>query len=178
MYDTPRTTEQILTMLAAAPARLAALTKDVPTAQLLSPPKRGEWSARDVLAHLRACSDMWGKYIGLILSENKPTFKAVNSTTWINQTDYREQKFKPSLRALAKQRTELLAVLKPLSPQAWTRIAMVTGAGKVRERTVHTYAEWLANHERSHFKQIECIASAMHTQQQPDVFAHFWWSCL
>jgi hypothetical protein len=29
---------------------------------------------------------------------------------------------------------------------------MVTGAGKPRLRTVYTYAQWLANHERSHFK--------------------------
>jgi hypothetical protein len=61
LYDTPRTIEQILTMLAAAPARLAELTEGLPAAQLLTPPEPGEWSARDVLGHLRACSDMWGK---------------------------------------------------------------------------------------------------------------------
>ena len=57
------TIEQILTMLAAAPSRLADLTEGLPPAQLLAPPEPGEWSARDVLAHLRACADMWGKYI-------------------------------------------------------------------------------------------------------------------
>ena len=161
MYDTPRTIEQILTMLAEAPSRLAGLTEGLPPVQLLAPPEPGEWSARDVLAHLRACSDMWGKYIAVILNEDRPTFKAVNPTTWIKKTNYLEQEFQPSLQAFTVQRAGLLAVLKPLAPEAWSRKATVTGAGKARERTVHTYALWLANHERSHFKQIERIVNTM-----------------
>ncbi len=159
MYDTPRTIEQTLAMLAATPAHFAVLTDSLPAAQLLAPPELGAWSARDVLAHLRACADMWGKSIMVILSEDTPTMKAVNPTSWIKQTDYREQEFQPSLQAFAAQRADLLAVLKPLAPEAWSRMAMVTGAGKPRERTVYTYAQWLANHERSHIKQIERIVS-------------------
>ncbi len=162
MYGTPRTIEQILTMLAATPSHLAGLTEGLPPAQLLVPPEPGEWSARDVLAHLRACADMWGTYIVEILSEDRPTIKAVNPTTWIKKTDYREQHFKPSLQAFTAQRAELLAVLKPLAPDAWSRMATVTGAGKPRERTVYTYAQWLANHERSHIKQIERIVNTVH----------------
>ena len=159
MYDTSRTTEQILTMLAATPSRLAGLTESLLPAQLLAPPEPGEWSARDVLAHLRACGDMWGKCIAEILSKDRPTIKAVNPTTWIKKTNYREQEFQPSLQAFTAQRAELLAVLKPLAPEDWSRMATVTGAGKPRERTVHTYAQWLANHERPHIKQIERIAA-------------------
>ena len=161
MYDKPLTIEHNLALLAAAPARLASLTQGLTPVQLLTPPGPGEWSARDVLAHLRACGDMWGKYIRLILSEDRPTFKAVNPTTWIKQTDYLEQEFQPSLHAFTAQRAELLALLNPLPPEAWSRAATVTGAGKPRERTVQTYAMWLANHERSHFKQFERIVNAL-----------------
>lgn len=161
MYDTPLTIEQILAMLAETPSRIADLTTGLAPAQLLAPPEPGEWSARDVLAHLRACADMWGKYIVVILSEDKPTFKAVSPTTWIKQTNYGEQEFKPSLQAFTDQRAGLLAVLKPLASEDWSRSATVTGAGKPRERTVYTYAQWLTNHERSHFKQIEHIAKVM-----------------
>jgi hypothetical protein len=161
VYDKPLTIEQILTMLAATPSRLAALTAGLAPAQLHTAPSPGEWSARDVLAHLRACADMWGKYIVEILSEDRPTIKAVNPTTWIKKTDYREQEFQPSLQAFTTQRASLLAVLKPLAPDAWSRAATVTGAGKPRERTVYTYAQWLANHERPHIKQIERIVNTM-----------------
>jgi hypothetical protein len=161
VYDTPLTIEQILRFLTETPARLASLTEGLTPAQLLAPPEPGEWSTRDVLAHLRACSDMWGKYIVLILSEEKPTFKAVNPVTWIKKTNYRELEFQPLLQAFIDQRAELLAVLEPLALEAWSRSATVTGAGKPRERSVYTYAQWLANHERSHFKQIERIANAV-----------------
>ena len=108
---------------------------------------------------------MWGKYILVILNEDRPTIKAVNPTTWIKQTHYREQEFKPSLQAFSTQRAGLLAVLTPFAPEAWSRTATVTGAGKPRERTVYTYAQWLVNHELSHLKQIERIANAMRTEQ-------------
>ena len=161
MYDKPLTIEQNLKVLAATPSRIAELTEGLTAAQLLTPPEPGEWSARDVLAHLRACSDMWGKYITVILREDRPTFKAMNPTTWIKHTNYLEQEFEASLQAFTAQRTELLAVLKSLPPNAWSRAATVTGAGKPRERTVHTYAMWLANHEASHFRQMELIAKAL-----------------
>lgn len=161
MYDTPLTIEQILTILAATPPRITDLSTRLLPAQLLAPLGPGEWSARDVLAHLRACADMWGKYIVEILREDMPTIKAVNPTTWIKQTDYLTQEFQPSLQAFATQRAGLLAELKSLSPDAWSRKAMVTGSGKPRERSVYTYAQWLANHERSHIKQIERIVQVL-----------------
>jgi hypothetical protein len=161
VYDTELTIEQNLTMLAATPSRIAEFTEGLLPAQLLIHPQPGEWSARDVLAHLRACADMWGKYIVVILTEDRPTFKAVNPTSWIKQTNYLEQDFQPSLLAFTAQRAELLAVLERLPPEAWSRTASVTGAGKPRERTMRTYAQWLANHERSRLRQIERIVNTL-----------------
>lgn len=161
MYDTPRTIEQILSMLTMGPVKLADLTNGLSPRQLLTFPEPGEWSARDVLAHLRACADMWGKYMVMILAEDYPTFKAVNPTTWIKQTNYRQLEFKPSLQAFTTQRAELLGVLRSLAPEDWSRKAMVTGGGKPRERSVYTYGLWLANHENSHFKQIEHIVTTV-----------------
>ena len=63
------------------------------------------------------------------------------------------------MHAFATQRTNLLAILEPLAPEDWSRVATVTGAGKVLERTVLFYAQWLAVHERPHVKQIERIVN-------------------
>jgi len=163
VYDTPRTIEQILTMLSDAPAHIAGLVEGLSSAQLLTSPTSGEWPARDVLAHLRACSEVWGKYIRLILSQDDPTYKAVNPTTWIKHTGYLQQEFQPLLEAYTNQRSELLAVLKALPPEAWDRTATAITAGRPRQRTLYTYALWLANHERSHYRQINNIANAMAT---------------
>jgi hypothetical protein len=44
-------------MLAATSPRLVALTANLTPAQLRTPPQPDEWSANDVLAHLRACAE-------------------------------------------------------------------------------------------------------------------------
>jgi hypothetical protein len=155
------TIEEVLTLLAKTPPRLAALTAGLAPDQLHATPNPGEWSANDVLAHLRSCADVWGDCIAAIISEDTPTLRAVDPRTWIKKTDYREQEFRPSLQAFATQRADLLAVLEPLAPEVWSRAATVTGAGKPLVRTVYTYAQWLANHERPHIKQIERIANTM-----------------
>ena len=161
MYDKSRTVEQVLALLAETPPRLAALTAGLTPAQLQTRPHAAEWSLNDILAHLRSCSDMWGQAIATILAEDKPTIRAVNPTTWIKQTNYPELEFGPSLRAFTRQRAKLLDVLKPLPTKAWARSAIVTGAGKPLQRTVLSYAEWLANHERSHVKHIARRVNAM-----------------
>ena len=161
------TIEQVLSLLAETPPRLDALTAGLAPAHLRTAPNQDEWSANDVLAHLRACADVWGGCIAAIIAEERPTLRAVNPRTWINQTDYRELEFQPSLRAFAAQRADLLAVLEPLPPEAWSRAATVTGAGKVLERTVLSYAQWLAEHERPHVKQIARLVTTLPMQHRP-----------
>lgn len=63
------TTQQILAILAETPRSLAAITGGLTLAQLHSAPAPGEWSANDVLAHLRACADVWGNCIAEILAQ-------------------------------------------------------------------------------------------------------------
>ena len=154
--------EQVLTLLAGAPPRIAALTSGLSSARLRTPPNPAEWSANDVLAHLRSCADVWGNCIEAILTHDRPTLRAVNPRTWIEKTDYREQKFQPSLQEFTKQRTDLMKILETLAPEDWARTATVTSAGNVLERSVLFYARWLATHERPHLKQIERIANTMH----------------
>jgi hypothetical protein len=155
------TAEQILSLLAATPQRLAAVTADLSPTQLRTPPNPDEWSANDVLAHLRSCADVWGNCMLTIIAEDMPTLRAVNPLTWIKQTDYLDLEFRPSLHSFATQRADLLAVLEALPPQGWERSATVTGAGKVLERTVLFYGDWMARHERQHVKQVEHIVNTI-----------------
>lgn len=156
--DQTLSAEQILAMLAAAPPRIAAITAGLAPAQLHAAPAPGEWSANDVLAHLRACADVWGECIAEIIARDRPTLRAINPTSWIANTGYREQAFAASLAEFTAQRSELLARLRPLAPDGWARAATVVGAGRPLERTVLFYAQWLASHERTHIKQIGRVA--------------------
>jgi hypothetical protein len=147
--------EEIRALLPTTPRRIADITKGYEEAELQTAPAPGEWSANEVLAHLRACADVWGDCIATILGEDEPTIRAINPRTWIKRTDYRDQEFRRSLRAFTAQRTRLLKLLDPLAPGAWSRSSTVVGAGVPLRRTVRDYAHWMAKHERPHIKQIE-----------------------
>lgn len=160
------TPQQVLTQLAETPSRLATLTTDLTQTQLHAASNPDEWSANAVLAHLRACADVWGNCIAAMLAEDMPTLRAVHPSTWIKQTDYLELAFRPSLDAFTRQRADLMAVLEPLPPTGWLRTATVTGAGSVLERNVLFYGRWLAGHERVHVKQIGRIAKTISMEQR------------
>jgi hypothetical protein len=155
------TIEQSLTLLAETPRRIAALTAGLTPAQLRTTPDDDGWSANDVLAHLRACADVRGGCVMTIVAEDNPTLVAVNPRRWIEQTDYLELEFAPSFRSFDQQRAELLAVLEALPPEGWSRTANVRVWGQVLKRTVLFYAQWVARHERSHYKQFERIVNVV-----------------
>jgi hypothetical protein len=154
------TTEQILSLLTVAPTHIAKATAGLTPAQLRTCPELGEWSANDVLAHLRACADVWGRDMARILAEDEPTIRAVNPRTWISQTDYPELAFHPSLRRYTTQRKTLLRLLTPLTAAQWSRCATITGAGAPLRKTALSYGDRMARHERAHVKQIQQIAAA------------------
>ncbi len=162
MPEKTLTIEQVLTLLTEAPPRIAEVTAGVAPDLLRTRPRQDEWSAVDVLAHVRSCADMWGGAIETIIEEDEPTIRAVNPRTWIDRTNYPDLQFRPSFRAFTKQRAQLLALPEPLPAEGWSRSATVTGAGAPLTRTVHSYAQWLATHERTHVKQIERIVNTMH----------------
>lgn len=161
------TIEQLLTLLAATPERIAALTAGLAPAQLQTSSNLDEWSANDVLAHPRACADVWGDCIAAMIAAEGPTPRAVDPRIWIKQTDYPDLDFELSLRAFATRRADLLAALEALPPEGWSRGATVRGAGKPLERTVLSYAERLARHEREHVKQVEFIVKSMPMERRP-----------
>ncbi|HEX3721923.1 MAG TPA: DinB family protein [Nitrolancea sp.] len=157
------TIEQVLTVLAETPVQIAARCSGLTPSQLRTPQVVGEWSANDVLAHLRSCADVWGDCIARILAEATPTLRAIDPRSWIKRTNYPDLEFQPSLDAFSTQRVDLLVVLERLTPSDWSRTATVTGAGSPLVRTVSSYARRLARHERSHVKQFSAIVKSMHT---------------
>jgi hypothetical protein len=157
------TVEQVLDQLRATPGLLRDVARGVAPELLRTSPGPDEWSANDVLAHLRACSDKWGECATRILQEDGPQLRATNPVVWITKTDYPDLEFAPSLRAFVRQRTSLLAVLDELRPDEWLRTGTLVGAGKPFETTAHSYAERLARHERPHVRQIAKAVAALTT---------------
>lgn len=159
MRKEPLPTLEILALLRDNPTRMVELTTGLTPEQLRTSPEPEAWSLTDNLAHLRACADVWGDCIASMLAEEHPTIRAVNPRGWIKRTDYRDLEFAPSFAAFTAQRDTLLTTLKTLSPEQWERSATITGAGAPLTRDVRFYAQWLANHERTHLKPMAQVAA-------------------
>ena len=157
------TVQQVLEQLEATPLRLRELAKGVAPEVLRTQPGPDEWSANDVLAHLRACADKWGDCATRIVQEDQPQLRGTEPRVWITKTDDPDLEVSPSLRAFVRQRKALLAVLDPLTPDAWQRTGTLVGAGRPVDLTAHSYAERLARHERPHVKQIAKVLAALTT---------------
>ena len=154
---------ELLDRLAAVPRSLQEFSRDLPAASLQRPPRRGGWSANDILAHLRACADVWGDYIAAMLAEDGVTLRSINPRTWMKRTDYPALDFRVSLQAYASQRDELLATLRPLPLESWSRVATLKGGGRTRQRSVLFIAELLASHDQEHVDQIRALLGAAAT---------------
>jgi hypothetical protein len=134
------TIEQILSILAGTPPRLATLTTGMPAAQLHSVPSAGAWSANDNLAHIRSCNVVWGSRMLTIITQDRPTFKGINPRAWIKKTDYLEQEFGPALQAFTTERAELLRAIEVLPPEDWERTAALIDMVERLQQTALGYA--------------------------------------
>ena len=164
MKGSPSETESVLRLLAATPRRIVSLSREVEISKLHFRPHPDSWSANDILAHLRACADVWGKSIMDMITRDHPKLRYISPRSWIRKTDYLELEFRGSLKAFTDQRRELLRALKGLAIKDWSRSATFTGTTKEREQTVYSYACRIAEHENKHCDQIEAalkLASAV-----------------
>lgn len=152
--EEPGDRSRFLTALRTAPAAIGAAVRGVSEARLRQAPFPGEWSALEILAHLRACADVWGGCIARQLTEDTPVLRAVNPRSYVSQTDYARLEFAGSLSAYSEQRQALLDVLDALPPEAWDRAAIIKGAGGPLTRTVYSYVDRMARHEHRHLAQI------------------------
>src|SRR5258706_15984890 len=140
-----------LKLLDVTPRRLMKITKSLDEARLQRRTEKEIWSVNDILAHLRACADVWGDSIEQMLSDENPTVLYRHPRQWIKKTDYPKLSFHESLQAFTAQRKKLLKVLKHLPFEDWSRAATIKGL----EHTVFTQVRRMATHENVHCEQIE-----------------------
>jgi hypothetical protein len=155
----PAEIETVLQLLSATPRRLEAMTRGLDSTRLHFKPDAAAWSVSDILAHLRACADVWGDSIRAMLARDHPTLRYVSPRTWMRKTDYPALEFRQSFAAFAQQRRELVRSLKAIDRDGWSRGATFTGTTKGREQTVLNYARRIAEHEVQHLEQVASLVS-------------------
>lgn len=149
---------RILQLLTQAPLRLGKASRGVQTARLYVRSEAEPWSVHDVLAHLRACSDVWGTSIMNMLTEDNPTRRYVSPRSWMKKPRYAEPAFDAALASFTEERQKLVKVLADLDEADWLRRGTFTGTSERRRiQTVLSYATNLVKHEQPHLEQIESL---------------------
>lgn len=169
MADRVLTPAESLLVLAETPRIWRDVAKGVTEQAARRRPAPDEWSLVELLAHLRACADVWGGSIARILEERRPKIEGMDPRRWMRATNYPELELRRSLRAYLDQRRRLLVTLDALPQRSWDRVGVVGAWGQVYERTVRNYADRLARHERAHHRQIRRTAALVAPGAATDV---------
>ena len=92
----PAEIQHHLATLEATPRRIAAATGSCDETQLQAKPDTKTWSTVEVLAHLRACADVWTHSIYAMLTEDSPSLPLLDPRRWAKTTRYATLDFQPS----------------------------------------------------------------------------------
>lgn len=148
---------KLLALLAATPQRLAVMTNGLDPVQLQTKLSEENWSANEILAHLRVCAEVWGKSIVAMITQNQPTLRYVSPRTVAKKRNYATQEYQTSLHAFSTQRSELLHQLTLLDHASWSRGATFTGTTRGREQTIYGYVQRMTDHEAEHLAQMATL---------------------
>ena len=150
----------ILTVLTESPKDIARIVHGCTDDQLHGKPAPDAWSATEILAHLRACAEVWGRSIERMIAEDHPTIRYVSPRSWIRKTDFLDLSFQDSLRRFTEGRGRLVETLSALEWTHWSRGATFTGTKLGRDATVLVYAKRIADHEQAHLDQLRRTVGA------------------
>jgi hypothetical protein len=115
-----------------------------------------EWSAGEVMAHLRACAEVFGKSIYEFLHAENPSVEYIHPNRWMSQKRYDAQPFSKNLTAFTSTRAELLLTLQGLNTEDWERGGTIKG----RTHTVFGEVRRIALHEQSHYSYLLALCAA------------------
>lgn len=119
--------------------------------EIMRQPAPGEWSAVEVLAHLRAAADVFSHSIYMFLLDDGPTIPYIHPNLWWRMQGYTDVSFDENLQIFELNRRHLLGKLRSLTPSTWER----SGTIKTQTRTVYGEMRRMALHEKGHYSQIQ-----------------------
>ncbi len=147
-------TESLVDRLADIPHRIARSVVDWSVAELRAQPVVGEWSATEVLAHLRAADDILTPRIYMMLVRDNPTLLAYEERVLAALMGYAESDFNTSLQTFTLKRDELVNALRRLTSEQWERTGVHENKGSM---TIFKLVNDMVLHEEEHCRQIEAL---------------------
>jgi hypothetical protein len=144
--------EQNLERLERAADDLAAAINGRSDAALARRPDAKNWSAKEIVCHLRDAEEYLMLRVWLALTSNEPVFPAPDQERWAEDRQYLRNDAAEALAAFRRKREESLAVFRKLAPADWQRGGVREGLGRA---TVADHAALIAWHDDNHLDQLK-----------------------
>jgi hypothetical protein len=141
-------------MLEETLSHFKACREALDNAGLLRQPAPGEWSAVEVLAHLRAAAEVFSHSIYMCLIGDQPVLPYIHPNEWWAMHGYTQVPFDENWQIFQLNRAQLLRKLRTLTSDQWERSCTI----KTQTRTVYGEMRRMVLHEKGHYSQIDDLS--------------------
>ena len=129
---------------------LIALTSSQAAKDLVGSP-RGEWSAKQVAAHMADAELVYSVRIRMVLTDENPMLVGYDEDAWAERLAMCDPNVAASVERFRMLRDANLRLLESLEPAEWDRFGTHVVEGKM---TVANIVELLVRHDRTHLDHI------------------------
>ncbi len=150
----PHEIDQLLKRLADVPPRIAQAAIKFPEEKKHATLSNDQWSAVEIMAHLRASDDIVAYRLYAVLARDNPVLVAYDERRWAEVAGYARTDFESLLKTYTFRRAELVKMLGQVAMDDWER----SGAHEVKGPiSLFAIATSLVEHEEEHCLQLEAL---------------------
>ncbi|HZE36292.1 MAG TPA: DinB family protein [Candidatus Eisenbacteria bacterium] len=130
----------------------AAVVKNASDAQLTKRPDPKNWSAKEVVCHVRDIEESFMTRFLSIMAMDDPKFLPVEPDRWAVERQYQRNDVQEALAAFKTRREETLRFFRGLKPEQWERGGIHATRGRM---TLKDFVELMAWHDDNHLDQLK-----------------------
>jgi uncharacterized damage-inducible protein DinB len=145
-------TDEHLSRLSRTADELATAIKGVADVDLSRRPDEKNWSAKEVVCHLRDTEESFMARFQSVMVMDDPKFLPVEPDRWAAERQYLRNDGREALEAFRRRRDESLRFLRELRPEQWERGGLHATRGRM---TIRDFVELMAWHDDNHLDQLK-----------------------
>jgi uncharacterized damage-inducible protein DinB len=147
-----QTPDQRLERAARTADELAAAIRGKDDAAVSKRPDGKNWSAKEVICHLRDAEEAFMARFDIIMAMDDPKLMGASADRWAQERQYLRNDVTEALAAFRKRREETLAFLRGLKGDQWKRAGIHATRGRMSVDDLLSFIAW---HDDNHLDQLK-----------------------
>lgn len=143
--------QDLLTDLTQVSQQLIEEVNDLRPAQATLSPALHEWSAKEVMCHLRDADRIYIERMQKMLQEDEPLLRAFYPEALATENNYQNQDWTLAFREFLAARQQLITIFNELRPGQWYKAGMHQELGRIN---MFDIAQTITEHSRMHLAQL------------------------